>query len=258
MIFRLLCLGAAMGVALGGASCLPAAADRAPATAAQPKWIIDDTQLDELSAADQQEITTAGVMDLAGPVGGTNAEHYTSVAPCLYLVSTPCDSLTTHPPPAGTWAVYDDEHWSDTPGSEQVHPCRAMDEAAAIIRQAGAMPVLAPPGMQPWKLQCAATAAGNGGYVHLQLQPFEVTKAFVSDLSKDAAVIHAANPNALVSFGISTNPKYKPTATIMCSAYQAAEQAVPGAPAWLNVVPWPGHPGWRKAVRMATAFLACE
>jgi hypothetical protein len=257
-MFRLLCLGAAIGVAIAAACCLPAAAAHAPASAAPPKWIMDSTQLAELSATDQHQITTAGVVDLAGPTGGTNAEHYTSVAPCLYLVSTPCDSLTTHPPDAGSWALYDDEHWTDTPGAEQQHPCRAMAEAAAIIRQAGAIPVLAPPGLQAWKLQCAATAAGDGGYVHLQVQPLEAAKAFASDLTADAAVIHAANPNALVSFGISTNPKYKATAAVICLAYQSGEQAIPGAPAWLNVVPWPGHPGWRKAVRMATAFLACE
>jgi hypothetical protein len=190
---------------------------------------------------------------------GSNAEHYTSIALC----STPnitinyvakCLSLDDAPPPAGTFALYDPEGWQLTPADEFEHQGTAFKAAAAIIKQAGAVAIFAPsdPTNQRW-VQCAArhtAETGGGVMVHLQTQPWESTlDDFMHVLRRATRWVHDVQPGMTVSFGVSTNPKYSPTAWKMWQDWLNAQGYLGGAaPCWLDII----KPTSSTAVTMAT------
>jgi hypothetical protein len=128
-----------------------------------------------------------------------------------------------------------------------------MSQAAAMIRAAGATPVIAPqsPSVQAL-VQCAAQAAGPDGMVHLQAQPHEASlSAYMSRIENAATWARAVVPGIAVSFGLSTNPKYQATAANMFTAWKAATAYLgPSAPCWLNIIPRNS-----TSVKTATAFL---
>jgi hypothetical protein len=145
----------------------------AAASTTGPRWIIEQTQLARLPLTWQGRITAEnGSVILAdSPAAfqqnGANAEHYTTIGPCSSLDITinyvaKCLSLNDTPPPAGTYSLYDPEGWQLTPASEYVNQCKAMSQAAAIIKSAGATAIMAPstPTKQ-WLVECAARAAAE-------------------------------------------------------------------------------------------------
>lgn len=233
-----------------------------------PRWIIEQTQLAQLPWSARQHITaTAGsviLADTAAAFGqnGTNAEHYTTIAPCTQLMMNAgyvakCLSLDAAPPPAGTYALYDPEGWTITPTAEYQNQCKAFADAAALIKAAGATAIMAPSNPRRQDLvQCAARAAATTGgevMVHLQVQPWETDlSTYMHYLRQATRWAHAAVPGITVSFGVSTNPKYSATAHKMFYAWQAATGYLGlAAPCWLNIVPVKD-----AEVTMAARFLS--
>src|SRR6266487_3248727 len=144
-----------MALALAASLAGAASGDDAAQAAGGPRWIIEQRSLVRLPAG-QQALITAGqgsiiMADSKAAFGqhGTNAEHYTTIGRCSDLTITvhyfaKCLSLKTAPPPAGTWALYDPEGWQLTDPSETEHECKAMFQAAAMIKAAGATMIAAP------------------------------------------------------------------------------------------------------------------
>jgi hypothetical protein len=244
-----------------------AAEPHAMAFTVQPRWLIEQTQLARLDPAYQQQITAAnGSVIMADKASlfkryGSNAEHYTTIAPCTQLMMdanyvAKCLSLEASPPPAGTFALYDPEEWTLTPTLEYDHQCKAIFEAASLIKAAGATAIIAPstPTKQ-WLVECAARAAAlTSGeiMIHLQTQLWETTSDFMHVLRQATRWAHDAQPGITVSFGLSTNPKYSPTAWRLWQAWQEAQSYLGGnAPCWLNVI----KPTDSTAITMANRFL---
>jgi hypothetical protein len=214
------------------------------------RWIIEQTQLVRLPLTWQQRITAANgsiiMADTAADFeqNGSNAEHYTTVAPCTQLMMeatyvAKCLSLQNAPPPAGTYALYDNESWKLTPASEYDAPCQAAREAADLIRGSAATPVISIRMDTRYHVECAAMATGDNGILHIGFQSYENDlAAYMGKIRQTARWARAALPGITVSFGVSTNPKYNATAWKMWQAWLAATSYLGiTAPCWLNIVP---------------------
>jgi hypothetical protein len=245
-------------VLLAVAASLAAVASMGAAQAASgPRWIIEQRSLVRLPAG-QQALITAGqgsiiMADSKAAFGqhGTNAEHYTTIGPCSNLTITrnyfaKCLSLKAAPPPAGTWALYDPEGWQLTAPWEINHECKAMREAAAIIKDAGATMIAAPSTSEKkWLVQCTARAAATTGgdlMIHFQVQQREMDlDNFGHRLRQSTRWAHDPDggvPGITVSFGITTNPKIGATAAGMFAAWKLATGFLGlSAPCWLNIIP---------------------
>lgn len=254
----------AAALALGGITISSSAS-----AATGPRWIIEQTQLANLPwsvrthiSASQGSVILADTKD-AFLQNGTNSEHYTSIASCstLDLSGTnyvaKCLSLDDAPPPAGTWALYDPEGWKLTPADEVQHECTAMNQAADIIKSNGATAIMAPStDAKEWLMQCAAKAAAKTDgevMVHLQIQPLETDlSTYMHRLRQATRWVHSVEPGMTVSFGVSTNPKYSPTAWKLYKAWLSATGYLGlSAPCWLNVI----KPTSSTAIKMATRFV---
>jgi hypothetical protein len=227
-----------------------------PRTASGPAWLTEITQLAALPAPYQQDVARRALVLANVPPLTSSAEHYTRIAACpatTFHYATKCLSLTTDPPRPGTYALYDLEGWQLTGTWEQQNQCRAMFQAAAMIRADGAVPVIAPlsPSVEGL-VRCAARAAGPGGMVHLQAQPHESDlRTYMRKLKNAATWARQEVPGIAVSFGLSTNPKYHATPAIMFAAWRAATSYLgPSTPCWLNITPFTA-----ESVKKATAFL---
>jgi hypothetical protein len=245
-------------VLLAVAASLAAAASMGTAHAASgPRWIIEQRSLVRLPA-DQQALITAGqgsiiMADSKAAFGqhGTNAEHYTTIGRCSDLTITrnyfaKCLSLKAAPPPTGTRALYDPEGWQLTAPWEIKHECKAIREAAAIIKDAGATMIATPSTPEKkWLVQCAARAAATTGgelMIHFQVQQREMDlDNFGHRLRQSTRWARDPDggvPGITVSFGITTNPIVGATAAGMFAAWKLATGYLGlSAPCWLNIIP---------------------
>lgn len=151
-----------------------------------------------------------------------------------------------------TMILYDPEDWAYTPLSEQTSVGAATRQAAALAHAAGRDLIVAPatnlaevtdPGVS------AATAfmssgdlgkvAPSANWVEIQAQGLERNSArYSAYISQAAGQIRAANPNAVIYAGLSTNPSGGPvTAAELLRDVNATSSQVTGY--WLNV-PTPG------------------
>jgi hypothetical protein len=151
-----------------------------------------------------------------------------------------------------TMILYDPEDWAYTPLSEQTAVGEATRQAASLAHGAGRDLIVAPatnlaeatdPGVS------AATAfmssddlgkvAPSANWVEIQAQGLERNSArYSAYVSQAVGQIRAANPNAVIYAGISTNPSGGPvTAAELLSDVNATSSQVTGY--WLNV-PTPG------------------
>jgi hypothetical protein len=261
--------------------------------AALPGWIIEGDQLQKLLHFTpstlpktyfdtKQTIVLKNVADPGTliPVGWASqpGNHYTSFTQTACY--TKCYSLQkdiaaqrlqTGQKPV---AMYDDEHWGRTPGSEQINPCSAMDNFTRGAHQQGLTTIMAPdqdlaePGLitsyqggesENWqsylRLGLATCAAQTGSeWYHVMSQPFEAhwcvkpaghcqssESDFVNFVTQAALQAKSVNPNIKISDGLSTNPQYfgyfrgaATLAKVMYRDYADVEHVVDSV--WLNVV----------------------
>jgi hypothetical protein len=160
------------------------------------------------------------------------------------------------------WVMYDPESWPDTPVTEQVDPCAAMQSFGQLAHSAGYRVILTPardlalvpntsqpkqPGedISAWYLRTgiAGCASRYADVIDIQAQALTLDQvAYPAFVGAAAAQAKAANAFVTQLAGVSTNYG---SAEQMAGAAQAVE--VGGY--WLNV-PGP-HPDFAKAV----AFL---
>jgi len=165
------------------------------------------------------------------------------------------------------WVMYDPESWQDTPVTEQVDPCAAMQAFGQLGHSLGYRVILTPardlaavPGTwvprQPgesissWYLRAgiAGCAGSHADVIDLQAQALTLDQdAYIAFVEEAAAQARAANPYAIQLSGVST--RYG-TAGQMAAAAQAVE--VDGY--WLNV-PGP-NPDFAKAVEFLKLMAA--
>jgi hypothetical protein len=249
-------------ILLAGAStaAVLTAAPASAATATGPRWIIEQRQLAALPDTTQSEITSGGAVVLAdNPPFKTSGEHYTTTGTCAKrltkLRTARCLSLADKPP-KGSYALVDFENWDLSSYNDKHHFCKMIAEAADEIRAAGAIPVLST-GSTRDDVTCAAKAAGDGGYLHIQSQMDEANVTeFAASLTTVAETARAANPDISMSFGLSTRASYGASASVLCAAYQAGENVLPGAPVWINMMPWPHRGGVAAAITMISQFMS--
>ena len=170
--------------------------------------------------------------------------------------------------------MYDDEHWSRTPVSEQANPCASMSAFVRAAHEHGLTTIVAPdqnlaqPGVittykggesENWqtylRLGIGACAARSGSqWYHVMSQPFEAhwcgnffdscqssESDFVNFVTQAALQAKAVNPNIKISDGLSTNPQYfsyfkgaAAFAQIMYRDYADVQRIISAV--WLNVV----------------------
>jgi hypothetical protein len=148
--------------------------------------------------------------------------------------------------------LYDPEHWSYTPLSEQLDVGAATAQAASLARAAGRRLIVAPatnlaelvsPGepastafMQTDDL---AKVAASASVVEIQAQGLERNPTrYAAYVTRAVGQIRSASPSAVIYAGLSTNPSGGPvTAAELVSAVRLTSSEVSGY--WLNI-PSPG------------------
>jgi hypothetical protein len=275
-----LALAAAMAVPALSAAALaapPLSAAPAAAPGTGHRWIIEWSRRERLDAAHRAMVTAPSSVLMAQStwqMAQTDGQQYTAVGRCttmsLALGGTPCFSLSAHPPAPGTHALVDLEHWRLTPPHELEHFCYFLKNAARIIRAHGAYAIFTTGGQSTWQYRaaCAARwavwASPQGqGTVHIQSQPYEDDLiTFMHVIRENTRWAKAAAPRVRLSFGVSTNPHYLPSAPSMYAAWKAAEAYLSRREyeprCWLNIVPTvsaDGSADWSGAVAMAQSFL---
>jgi hypothetical protein len=267
---------------LPAAPVAPAAADivtepvGSVAAATGHHWIIEWSRRQLLDAAHGAMVTAPSLVVMAQHVrqmAQADGQQYTAVGRCTTSVTlggTPCFSLSSHPPAPGTYALVDLEHWQLTPRHELDHFCYFLEKAARIIRAHDAYAIFTTGGQSLWqhRAACAARwavwASPHGdGTVHIQSQPYEDDLAtFMHVIQENTLWARAAAPRVHLSFGVSTNQRYLPSAQSMYAAWKAAEaylsQSEYAPRCWLNIIPTvsaDGSADWSGAVAMAQSFL---
>jgi hypothetical protein len=160
------------------------------------------------------------------------------------------------------WVMYDPERWPDTPATEQVDPCAAMQSFAQLAHSAGYRVILTPArnlaaapdtliprrrreDISAWYLRVgiAGCAGRHADVIDIQAQALTLDQAaYIAFVREASAQARAANPFAVQLSGVST--RYG-TADQMAEVARSVD--VDGY--WLNV-PGP-NPDFAKAV----AFL---
>jgi cellulose synthase/poly-beta-1,6-N-acetylglucosamine synthase-like glycosyltransferase len=230
----------------------------ATGSATGPLWIISGSTLTRL---------------VSGDTGGSAAKYFNT--PNAYVLtgaqhwsipdgwsSTPTASFTSYATlrsalnngtldPRIKAVLYDNEHWSLTPGAEQSNPAH-YDQLAAQLVHRHHLLFLAAPATDLVNVLSPATAAGNGHFqtfldlglagdiardadvIDIQAQGAEAdTSLFASFVAGAAAQARKVNPNVKVLAGISTNPSGRTvTAAAIDHAAQAVRANVDGY--WLN------------------------
>lgn len=227
---------------------------------ARPRWIIDQRQLPGLAVG--RDPVMALAQQWPFPPGANGAHYTTTAGSCAGIPGNPsasCLSLAERPLPPELpadpfYALLDIEKWDLTPDAEYEAECDAAAAFGKQARAAGAVPVMSLNFTTTWRIRCAAKAAGRGGIVHAGAQGAQMRPATLAarlTTVRDAA--RGQVPGIAISSGVSTNPKYKPTAEGMHAAWAAAQAILgPGSWCWLNVIP----PGAPAAIAMANEFLA--
>jgi hypothetical protein len=151
-----------------------------------------------------------------------------------------------------TMILYDPEDWSYTPLSEQTAVGEATRQAASLAHGAGRELIVAPatnlaqvtdPGVAAAPAFISSDDLGkvapSANWVEIQAQGLERNSArYSAYISQAVGQIRAANPNAVIYAGLSTNPSGGPvTAAELLSDVSATSSQVTGY--WLNV-PVPG------------------
>jgi hypothetical protein len=241
------------------------------------RWIIEWSRRERLDAIHRAMVTAPSSVIMAqgtGQLAQTDGQQYTAVGQCTSRSrqpgGTPCFSLSAHPPAPGTHALVDLENWPLTPTNELDHFCYFLKKAARIIRAHGAYAIFTTGGQSTWQYRaaCAARwavwASPQGqGTVHIQSQPYEDALAtFMDVIRENTRWAKAAAPEVRLSFGVSTNSRYLPSAPSMFAAWKAAEAYLSRREyeprCWLNIIPTvsaDGSADWSGAVAMAESFL---
>jgi hypothetical protein len=148
--------------------------------------------------------------------------------------------------------LYDPEHWSYTPVSEQENVGASSQQAESMAHADGKQLIVAPATNLAQVSDPGATAANSfiatddlakvapsANIVEIQAQGLERdTSRYAAYISQAVSQIRSANPNATIYAGISTNPSGAPvTAAELVAAVQATSSEVSGY--WLNI-PSPG------------------
>ena len=167
--------------------------------------------------------------------------------------------------------LYDDERWKKTPSAEQKDPCNYMQQFTRLAHAKGFATIMAPDqnlasplvgsGYQGgesenWQaslrlgLGTCAARTGTERY-HIMAQPFEShwgptperifaggEADFVNFVTQAALQAKAVNPKLVITAGLSTNPRYRPTAQILYQESVDVQHIVDGF--WLNLwaTPW--------------------
>ncbi|HEY7047805.1 MAG TPA: hypothetical protein VH373_11335 [Jatrophihabitantaceae bacterium] len=170
-------------------------------------------------------------------------------------------------------AMFDDENWDRTPDGEKADVCTAMQHFTDLAHANGIETIMAPdqnlasPGVitsyqggesENWqtylRLGLARCAAATGTeHYHIMSQPFETpwcggqgsacegNEAEFADFVTQAGLqARAVDPDAALTAGLSTNPRYNVTPQAMYQDTVNARRLVPGM--WLNVAGNPTDP----------------
>lgn len=260
--------------------------------ASAPGWIVDGSQLQSLTAYSPSTLPetyfdtrdTFVLKDSSSspsyiPDGwhSQTGNHYTSYGSDC---SNDCYSFTKDIASGGLRsgtkpvAMYDDEYWGRTPGSEQVNPCDYMSKFVTTAHQNGLTTILAPdqdlaePGIitsyqggesENWqtylRLGLASCAAKTGTeWYHIMSQPFEAhwcgnplgkcqssESDFVNFVTQAALQAKAVNSKIKISDGLSTSPKYfgyfrggETFARVMYRDYADVRQSINTV--WMNII----------------------
>jgi hypothetical protein len=148
--------------------------------------------------------------------------------------------------------LYDPEHWSYTPLTEQLNVGAATRQAASLAHAAGRQLIVAPatnlaqaavPGASAAssfiQTDDLAKVAASANMVEIQAQGLERnTSRYAAYIAQAVSQIRSANASATIYAGLSTNPSGGPVTTAeLISAVQATSSEVTGY--WLNI-PSPG------------------
>jgi len=151
-------------------------------------------------------------------------------------------------PPQVSEVLFDPEHWSFTPTSEQLAVAQATAQVAAIARAAGLGLIVAPstdlaevvdPGQRVAPAFLAsgilAGVAASASSVEVQAQGLESDPTrYAAYVRSAAGQVHSANPAASVLAGLSTNPSGQSvTPAELLEAVALTRSVVAGY--WLNV-----------------------
>lgn len=229
----------------------------ASASSAPPRWLITQTAVGLLGSAgltqaqlqtlfgNDRTYLTSGPKPTTPPVNGAlRTVTFTSYATMEKLLGEP-NGL-----PAGTAAViYDNEDWSLTPATEQLHPAKYEELAAKLAHAHHLLFISTPavdltnvlaPGQSDHyaaylRLGLAASAARYADVMDIQAQGSETSPStFAWFVQAAAAQARKANPHVLVLAGISTNPHGEHvTSGQFDKAYSSVRADVNGY--WLNI-----------------------
>jgi len=148
--------------------------------------------------------------------------------------------------------LYDPEHWSYTPLTEQLNVGASTQQAESLAHAAGRQLIVAPatnlaeaaaPGESAAssfiQTDDLAKVAANANIVEIQAQGLERNSSrYAAYIAQAVGQIHSANPSAAIYAGLSTNPSGGPvTASELVAAVRATSSEVTGY--WLNI-PSPG------------------
>lgn len=253
-VFSRVCVLACVFASAGLAAIAPfAAAPAASASTLNPAWTVEQSQMQYLYPY-RSDVRAAGLVELSEGGAVTGAEHYTRIASCNGWrgpYQMPCNSLTDHPPAAGSIALYDPESWSLTPSSEYADPCASWRKAAGMIRPHGAVPAVYLPYRNNWQERCAGLYAGPGGWVFMgQQQQEQDTSSYVAKLNQIYTAAHTQAAGLHFSFALSTRAKYGASVWRMWHDWSTVRAAHPHWNCWLNVITYDGSQ-WK-----ARQFLA--
>ncbi|HEY1835516.1 MAG TPA: hypothetical protein VGG13_01715 [Candidatus Saccharimonadales bacterium] len=261
-----------------------------------PGWIIDSSQLQSLvdyapSSLPKTYFDTHNTVVLKSGTGSDtfvpsgwssqHGNHYTSYVSkscgtdCFSLTrDLAADSSSLKQQKQKPVALLDDEHWPQTPASEQTNPCGAMSAFVQTAHRHGLTTILAPdqdlaqPGVitsyqggesENWqtylRLGLASCAAKSGTeWYHVMSQPFEAhwcgnplgkcqssESDFVNFVTQAALQAKAVNPAIKISDGLSTSPQYfgyfrgaETFAKVMYRDYTDVRHTVNAV--WMNII----------------------
>ncbi len=160
-------------------------------------------------------------------------------------------AVSRHQLRSGTEAVlYDDEHWSLTPRTQQLHPAQYYSRAAQVAHRHGLLLIAAPAtnlvaALAPktrksqtfaefLRLGIASAVAHNADVYDVQGQSAEAaTSSYAAFVRLADAQAEAAHPGVAVLAGISTNPQGpKQRDNVLLRAVMATQSFLAGY--WLN------------------------
>ncbi len=208
--------------------------------------------------------------------------HYSAFESCAASTDRRCTSLTDDVRSAAVnsaslpVALYDDERWRKTPSAEQKDPCGYMRQFTRLAHSKDFVTIMAPDQnlasplvgiryqggeSRNWQaylrlgLATCAARTGTERY-HVMAQPFESRWGptpegtyvggeadFVNYVVQASLQARAINPRLVITAGLSTNPRYNPTAESMFQESVDVLDFVDGF--WLNL--------WGN--RMGVAYL---